>query len=88
MSQITGKSEFLNDNLFENIIKIIESKSIKIKDVTIKFNGRFWKKSNQLDKKNYSPTIDGCFLHFAKILWKKAKAFRLCKKSNLKNNKY
>ena len=41
MSQITGKSEFLNDNLFENIIKIIESKSIKIKDVTIKFNGRF-----------------------------------------------
>lgn len=37
ISPIAGKSEYLYDNLFEDIIKIIESKGIKIKDITSNF---------------------------------------------------
>ena len=88
MSPITGKSEFLYDNLFEDIIKIIESKGIKIKDITANFMVDFEKSLiNSIKKKFDSPIIDGCFFHFSKLLWKKAKAFGLCKRNNLKNTK-
>ena len=88
MSPITGKSEFLYDNLFEDIIKIIESKGIKIKDINSNFMVDFEKSLINSIKKNFnSPNIDGCFFHFTILLWKKAKSLGLCKRSILKNTK-
>ena len=39
-------------------------------------------------KKNFPETIiNGCFFHYIKLLWKKAKSLSLCNKNNLKNTK-
>jgi len=51
MSKITGKSEFLYDSQFEDIIKIIEAKWVKIKDITANFTEDF-EKSLIYSKKN------------------------------------
>ena len=49
---IRGKSEFLYDSLFEDIIEIIESKGIKIKDITANFMVDFEKSLINSIKKN------------------------------------
>ena len=81
----TGKSEFLYDSIFIDIKKIIMDSGYKIEEIPNRIICDFEKSLQNAIRKNFKNSIiDGCFFHFVKLLWGKAKFFGLCKKNILK----
>ena len=84
----TGKSEYIYDNIFIDIKKIFTDNGNKIEDIPKRIMSDFEKSLINSIRKNFeNSTVDGCFFHFVKLLWKKAKSLSLCNLKKLKNTK-
>lgn len=88
MIPTTSKSEFIYNNIFCDIKKILGENDISTENIPNKIMMDFEKRLIN-SVKGYFPDsiINGCFFHYIKILWNKAKSLTLCKKENLKNTK-
>lgn len=88
MTITTGKSEYLYDHIFSDIKKIIIENGNKLDDIPKRIMSDFEKGLINSIRKNFeNSVVDGCFFHFVKLFWKKAKSLGLCKIKNLKNTK-
>lgn len=88
MIPTTGKSVYLYNTIFEDVKKIIINNNINIEDISNKIIIDFEKSLQKSIKTNFpNSVIDGCYFHFVKLLWDKAKKLGLCKKEELKNTK-
>ena len=84
----TGKSEYLYNLIFNDIKIIIIEAKININSIPKYFMIDF-EIGLQKAVKNTFPNvlISGCFFHYVKILWNKAKSYGLCSKANIKHTK-
>ena len=84
----TGKTEYLYNLIFKDIKLIIKDANINIEEITRYFMIDF-EVGLQKAIKLYFPNalISGCFFHFVKCLWEKAKKLHLCKKDKIKHTK-
>ena len=74
----TGRSEYLYDKIIKNIISIYEDTGHKIKDFPKFFMMDFESAMQKAVKKNFENIkIDGCYFHFIKLFWAKAKKLNL-----------
>ena len=88
MVLLTGKSEYLYDAIFIDIKKIMKDNGINVENIPKKFMLDFEKGLMNAVKKNFDDVkIDGCYFHFLKLLWTKAKNLGLCKVNKLKRTK-
>ncbi len=87
MITTTGKSVYLYNTIFEDFKKKINN-NINIEDIPNKIIIDFEKSLQKSIKTNFpNLVIDGCYFHYVKLLWGKAKKLGLCKKEELKNTK-
>ena len=85
---ITNKSEDIYNKIFHNLFEIMENINIKINKICKRIMCDFENSLRKSLKKNFpSSILNGCYFHFLKILWEKAKNLSLCNKSNIKNIK-
>ena len=89
MVPLTGKSEFFYIAIFEDVKIILIDNNFNIKDLQKRIMIDFEKTLQKSIKKNFpNIVIDGCFFHFSKLLWTKAKVLGLCTKIKLKKQNY
>ena len=85
---MAGKSEYLYDIIFKDIKNILIDNGINIKNIPKNFMLDFEKGLINSVKNNFDGIIiDGCFFHFVKLLWSKAKILGLCKSDKIKATK-
>ena len=88
MIPLTGKSEYLYNKVFEDVINLLSENGIDIDELPKFIMSDFEKSLIKAIKKNFKNCIvDGCFFHYVKLIWSKAKAIGLCNKKNLKLTK-
>ena len=88
MIPVTSKTENIYNNIFRDIIYILKDNGINIDKISKKFMVDFEKSLINSIKKNFpNATIDGCFFHYSKLIWTKARLLGLCTKDNLKMTK-
>ena len=81
MIPTTSKSEYIYDKIFNDIQNILLENKISRKNIPDKVMVDFEKSLINVIKKNFPNSIvNGCFFHYIKLLWKKAKALSLCNK--------
>ena len=79
---LTGKSEYLYDTIFEELKKIIFDNGVKLNEIPQLIMVDFEKSLINSVRKNFLDSkVDGCFYHFVKLLWSRAKALGLCQKN-------
>jgi hypothetical protein len=84
----TGKSFFLYNSIFGDVKKILFDNEIDIKKIPKRIIIDFEKGLQKAIKQNFpDSTIDGCYFHYVKLLWGKAKKFGMCKKNELSTTK-
>lgn len=84
----TSKSEYIYDKIFSDIKNILIENNISTKNIPNKVMVNFEKSLINTLNKNFPETIiNGCFFHYIKLIWKKAKSLSLCNKDKLKNTK-
>ena len=84
----TGKSFYLYDSILKDVNKIFVDNDINLKKIPNRIIIDFEKSLQKAIKLNYpNSVIDGCFFHFVKLLWGRAKQLGLYKKSEMKNTK-
>ena len=82
---MSHKSYSLYYHVFNNIKTLILKNKIEYKEKELKFMMDFEKSSRKAIKSIFPESILlGCFFHFTKALWKKAKKEGLCKKLYMK----
>lgn len=70
MIPASGKSEYLYDMIFKDVIQIINDEGYKIDNITSNFITDFEKGLQNSVRKNFKKAkIDGCYFHFVKLLW-------------------
>ena len=80
----TGKTFFLYNSIFEDVKKILIDNGIDINKIPKRIMIDFEKGLQKAVKKNFPDSIiDGCYFHYVKLLWGKAKKFGMCKKNDL-----
>jgi len=83
---MSHKSYSLYLNLFKYIVNLIEELNIKVNFEKISFMLDFEKSARkELNTVFPQSNIYGCFFHYIKALWKKAKKYGLCKKNLIKD---
>ena len=83
MIPVRGKSEYLYDMIFKDIIQIINDEGYKLDNITSNFITDFEKGLQNSVRKNFKKAkIDGCYFHFLKLLWGRAKKWSLYQKQN------
>ena len=88
MIPLSGKNLYLYNCVFEDVKKILVDNGININKIPNRIITDFEKGLLKSIKTNFPKSIiDGCYFHFVKLLWSKAKQFGLCKKKNLKFSK-
>lgn len=88
MIPTTGESEFLYNDIMHEIKKIIEDLGYKIENLPNKYMLDFEKSLQNAVKNNFpNAIINGCYFHYVKLLWEKAKKLGLCKKNDIKYTK-
>ena len=88
MIPLTGKSEFLYNEILKEVKNIIENSSVKIENIPNRFMLDFEVALQKSVKKNFQNSIiDGCYFHYTKLLWEKAKKLSLCTKKDIKYTK-
>ena len=88
MIPMTGKSEYLYDIIFKDIKQILSDNNFDIKDFPKRIMIDFELALQKSVKNNFPQSIiNGCFFHFSKLMWSKAKILGLCKKKELKKTK-
>ena len=88
MIPCTGKSELLYNEIFIELKRIYNLTGHKIENTPKYIMIDFEKSLQNSIKKNFeNKLINGCFFHFVKLLWNKAKSFGLCTKNKIKNTK-
>ena len=81
MIPTTGKSEFLYNSIFIEVKKIIENFGISLKNIPSRFMQDFEVSLQNAVRKNFLESkINGCFFHYVKLLWEKAKSLGFIKK--------
>ena len=89
MIPTTGKSFYLYNKIFEDVKKIINDNGIKLENIPTRIIIDFEKSLQKSIKINFPKAItDGCYFHFVKLIWNKAKKLGLCKKDELKKQKF
>ena len=84
----TGKTFFLYNAIFEDVKKILNDNEIDIKKIPKRIIIDFEKGLQKAVKKNFpESTIDGCYFHYVKLLWGKAKKFGMCRKNDIQTTK-
>lgn len=84
----TGKTEYLYNHIFNDIKLILKDANYNLEDVTKYFMLDFEVGLQKAIKLNFpNALISGCFFHFVKCLWEKAKKLYLCKKDKIKHTK-
>jgi len=82
---MSHKSYSLYYHAFDNIKTLLLKNNIKYKEGELKFMMDFEKSSRKAIKRVFPDSLlFGCFFHFTKALWNKAKKEGLCKKSKMK----
>lgn len=77
----TGKSKYLYESIFNNVKKILEDNNINYKNITNQYMIDLEPSlQNSLKKVFDSIKISGCYFHYVKLLWQKAKIYGLCTK--------
>jgi len=88
MILMTGKNEYLYNKVLQDLKSILKDNGIDLKSIPKRFMVDFEQGLINSIKKNFeNSTIDGCFFHFVKLLWNKAKLLGLCKSGKLKMTK-
>ena len=81
MIPMMGKSESIYNSIFSDIKTILETNGIKDKNIPNHIMIDFEKPLQNAVKKNFPKAkIDGCYFHFVKLLWTKAKTLGLTTK--------
>ena len=84
----SGKSEAVYQQIFLDVKKILIENNININKITNKFMIDFEIGIQKALKKTFENIlINGCFFHFVKLLWGKAKKMGLCTKGKIKHTK-
>ena len=84
----TGKSEYIYDKIIKNVISIYEDTDHSINGFPKYFMMDFEGAMQKAIKNNFNNIkIDGCFFHFVKLLWGKAKKLKLCNFDKIRNTK-
>ena len=84
----TGKTEYLYTLIFNGIKIILKDANVNIEEITKYFMIDFEVGLQKAIKLNFpNALISGCFFHFVKFLWEKAKKLHLCKKDKIKYTK-
>ena len=74
MILMTGKNEYLYNKVLHDVKLILKDNGIDLKSIPKRFMVDFEQGLINSVKKNFeNSTIDGCFFHFVKLLWNKAK---------------
>ena len=88
MIPTTGKSYYLYKEIFQDIKNIYINTGHKIEDFPKDFMMDFEKSMIKAIKINFeNARIDGCYFHYVKLLWSRAKKYGLCSQRMLKNTK-
>ena len=88
MIPMTGKSEYLYDIIFKDVKQILSDNNFDIKDFPERIMIDFEIALQNSVKNNFPQSIiNGCFFHFSKLMWSKAKTLGLCKKKELQKTK-
>ena len=84
----TGKSEVVYHEIFSDVKKILIENNINITKITNKFMIDFEIGIQKALKNTFENIlINGCYFHFVKLLWGKAKKLGLCTKEKIKHTK-
>ena len=85
---MTNKSFLVYEKVFANIILLLKNYKIEIDFKKIRILCDFEKSLLKAIKENFPESkLNGCYFHFIKSLWKKARSFGLTNKKLLKNTK-
>ena len=88
MIPLTGKSLFMYNEILNEVKKIIEDTGINIENIPKRFMLDFEVSLQKAVKNNFPESIvDGCYFHYTKLLWEKAKKLGLCTKKEIKYTK-
>ena len=88
MIPVTGKSQYLYENVLKDVLTILNENNIELKDIPKKFMLDFEPGLQNAVKKIFKGVqINGCYFHYVKILWDHAKKYGLCTKDELKKVK-
>ena len=80
----TSKSEFIYKNIFDDIKKLLMEHGFNVRDIPKRIMLDFEKGLINAVKEKFSNSIiDGCFFHFSKLLWSKAKYLGMCNKKEI-----
>ena len=89
MIPVTSKSENIYNNIFRDIIYILKDNGINMDKFSKRFMVDFEKSLLNSVKENFpNATIDGCFFHYSKLIWTKARLLDLYTKDNLNSYFY
>ena len=89
MIPVTSKSENIYNNIFRDIIYILKDNGINMDKFSKRFMVDFEKSLLNSVKENFpNATIDGCFFHYSKLIWTKARLLGLYTKDNLNSYFY
>ena len=85
---MSSKSEIIYNKIFTDLIDIMENFNIKRNNICKLIMSDFECALRKSMKKFFPYSkLNGCYFHFVKILWEKAKQLSLCNKSKIKNTK-
>ena len=88
MIPISGKSEFIYNKVFFDIKEILSENNISLNDIAKNIMCDFEPSLIKSVKKNFTNSkVDGCYFHFVKLMWSKAKSLGLCNRNNIKLTK-
>ena len=88
MIPTTGKSEYLYEQIFNHIKKIYLDTGHNLDDIPNNIMIDFESSLIKVVKANFQNCkINGCYFHFVKLLWARAKKLGLCQKEKLKVTK-
>lgn len=81
MIPTTGKTYYLCDAILEDVKKILMDHNFSHEKIPKRIIIDFEKGLQKAVQKNFpNSIIDGCYFHYVKLLWNKAKLYGLCKK--------
>ena len=85
---MTNKSKDIYNKIFHDLFEIMENFNIKTNKICKRIMSDFEYALRNSIKINFpNSKLNGCYFHFIKILWEKAKKLSLCNKLMIKNTK-
>ena len=88
MIPMSGKNEFIYNKVLSDVKEILSENNISLNEIPKNIMCDFEASLIKSVKNNFpNSKIDGCYFHFVKLLWSKAKSYHLCNKKNMKMTK-